>query len=160
MLALFHDKKCCNCFNLFPCILWDFIVLGLILSWWRLKLNLRSVHFASSLREIREKGSHEKGMREAHDPSYIIFYPCSYLIFFPPPPFLLIHLSIRDKNGESIPVSIIISIWFMCIILGGESHRGDVYTKGKKTSFWENHVLFLFYIMLVFSLFYGALSYF
>ena len=26
-------KKCCNCFNLFPCILWDFIVLDLVLSW-------------------------------------------------------------------------------------------------------------------------------
>ena len=33
MLALFHDKKCCNCFNFVPCILWDFIVLGLVLSW-------------------------------------------------------------------------------------------------------------------------------
>ena len=33
MLALFHDKKYCNCINLFPCILWDFIVLSLVLSW-------------------------------------------------------------------------------------------------------------------------------
>ena len=32
MLALFHDKNCCICFNLVPYILWDFIVLGLILS--------------------------------------------------------------------------------------------------------------------------------
>ena len=32
------QKKCCNCFNLFPCILWDFIVLGLVSNWWRLKL--------------------------------------------------------------------------------------------------------------------------
>ena len=30
-VGLFHDKKCCNCINLFPCILWDFIVLGLVL---------------------------------------------------------------------------------------------------------------------------------
>ena len=41
MLALFHDKKCYNCFNFIPCILWDFIVLGLVLSWWKLKLNWR-----------------------------------------------------------------------------------------------------------------------
>ena len=45
-------------------------------------------------------------------PSCIIFYPCSYLIFFPF--FLLTHLSIRDKKGESIlksiPKCIIISI--------------------------------------------------
>ena len=33
MLALFRDKKCCNFFNFVPCILWDFIVLGLVLSW-------------------------------------------------------------------------------------------------------------------------------
>ena len=33
LLALFHNKKCCNCFNLYPCTLWDFIVLGLVLSW-------------------------------------------------------------------------------------------------------------------------------
>ena len=32
-LALFHDKKYCNCFNFVLCILWDFIVLGLVLSW-------------------------------------------------------------------------------------------------------------------------------
>ena len=43
VLTLFHDKKYCNCTNLFFCILWDFIVLGLVLSWWRLlkKLILR-----------------------------------------------------------------------------------------------------------------------
>ena len=34
----------------------------------------------------------------------IICYPCSYLLFFPS--LLLIHLSIRDKKGESIPGSI------------------------------------------------------
>ena len=45
VLALFHDKKCYNCINLFPCILWDFTILGLVLSWWRLlkKLILRLV---------------------------------------------------------------------------------------------------------------------
>ena len=32
MLALFHDKKCCNFFNLFLCILWDLILMGLVLS--------------------------------------------------------------------------------------------------------------------------------
>ena len=42
MLALFHDKKCCNCFNFVPCILWDFIVLGLVLSWWRIEHELKN----------------------------------------------------------------------------------------------------------------------
>ena len=51
MLALFHDKKCCNCFNFVACILWDFIILSLVLSWWRLKLKWRSVHFARNSRE-------------------------------------------------------------------------------------------------------------
>ena len=33
MLALFHGKKYYNCINLFPYILWDSIVMGLVLSW-------------------------------------------------------------------------------------------------------------------------------
>ena len=40
----FHNKKCCNCINLFPCILWDFILLALVLSWWRLLKELISQH--------------------------------------------------------------------------------------------------------------------
>ena len=32
MLALFHDKKCYNCIIFVHCVLWDFIVLGLVLS--------------------------------------------------------------------------------------------------------------------------------
>ena len=28
-----NDKKYCNCINFVPYILWDFIVLGLVLSW-------------------------------------------------------------------------------------------------------------------------------
>ena len=35
VLALFHDKKCCNCTNLFPYILCDLNVMSLVLSWWR-----------------------------------------------------------------------------------------------------------------------------
>ena len=32
ILALFHDRKCFNFINLFPCILWDLIIMGLVLS--------------------------------------------------------------------------------------------------------------------------------
>ena len=42
----------------------------------------------------------------------------------------------------------------LCTFVGGESHRGDAYTKGEKTFFFKKT---LFYFMLVFSLFYGAL---
>ena len=42
---------------------------------------------------------------------------------------------------------------------GGESHRGDAYTKGEKISFMRKPCFVLFYLMLVFSLLYGALSY-
>ena len=42
VLALFHDKKWCNYINLFPCILWDFIVMSLVVSWWRLPKKLIS----------------------------------------------------------------------------------------------------------------------
>ena len=43
-----------------------------------------------------------------------------------------------------------------CTFIGGEGHRGDAYTKGEKTFFYEET---LFYFMHVFSLLYGALSY-
>ena len=45
----------------------------------------------------------------------------------------------------------------LCTFVGGESHKEDACTKGEKTSFLRNLVLFCF--MLVSSLFYGALSY-
>ena len=52
MLALFHDKKCCNCFNFVPYILCDFIVLGLVLSWERIEHVLdEQVDFTSVLQE-------------------------------------------------------------------------------------------------------------
>ena len=41
--------------------------------------------------------------------------------------------------------------------IGGESHKGDAYTKGEKTFFFE--ILSLFYFMFFFLLFYGVLSY-
>ena len=85
-------------------------------------------------------------------PSCIIFYPCSYLFFFPS--FLLIHLSICDKNGESILECIVISIWLvhnlrgrnstLCTFVRGESHRVDVYIKGEKTFFYEKILFCLF----------------
>ena len=103
--------------------------------------------------------------------SCIISYPCSYLLSFPS--FLLINLSIRDKKGESIPESkpmcFVISIWHVhilrgrnstsCIFVGGESHRGDAYTKGEKTFFFRKPCFVLFYLILVFLLLYKALSY-
>ena len=45
------------------------------------------------------------------------------------------------------------------IFVGGESQRGDAYTKGEKTSFMRKPCFVLFYLMLVFSLLYSALSY-
>ena len=47
----------------------------------------------------------------------------------------------------------------LCIFVGGESHRGDAYSNGEKTSFYEKTLFYLFYFMLVFSLLYGGLSY-
>ena len=59
--------------------------------------------------------------------------------------FYMTHVHIlRERNSTS------------CIFVEGESHRGDAYTKGEKTFFYEET---LFYFMLVFSLLYGALSY-
>ena len=56
---LFHDKKCGNCFNFVLCILWDFIVLGLVLSWWRIEHVLdEQVDFASVSWEANLRKSH------------------------------------------------------------------------------------------------------
>ena len=64
---LFHDKKCCNCINLFPCILWDFIVLDLVLSWWRIKLAMK-ISAVSRLphKNLANKSSHKKATWEAY----------------------------------------------------------------------------------------------
>ena len=85
-------------------------------------------------------------------PSCIIFYPCSYLLFFPY--FLLIHLFICDKKWESIPECIIIFIWLLCTFVEGESHRWDAYTKGEKTFFFEKT---LFCLVLPYACFLVAL---
>ena len=46
-------------FNFVPCILWDFIVLGLILSWWKIKHVLdEQVNFASVSQETYLRKSH------------------------------------------------------------------------------------------------------
>ena len=42
----------------------------------------------------------------------------------------------------------------LCTFVGGESHRGDAYTKGEKTFFFEKTLI---YFMLVFLLLYDAL---
>ena len=78
-------------------------------------------------------------------PSCIIFYHCSYLLFFSS--FLLICLSIHDKKGESArEYTGVYHHFYMtymhilkgrnstsCTFIEGESHRGDAYTKGEKT---------------------------
>ena len=62
MLTLFHNKKCCNFFNFVPCILWDLIVLGLVLSWLRIEHEIkistvsRLAHEKFSRRVTRKKG--------------------------------------------------------------------------------------------------------
>ena len=62
MLALFHDKKCCKCIKLFSYILWNFIVLGLVLSWWRIEHEIKISAISQLAREkfmrtvTREKG--------------------------------------------------------------------------------------------------------
>ena len=97
-------------------------------------------------------------------PSCINFYHCSYLLFFPS--FLLIHLSIHDKITGVYCYFYMTRVHILrgrnstlCTFVGGESHRGDAYTKGKKTFFMRKPCFVLFYLMLVFSLLYGALSY-
>ena len=83
-------------------------------------------------------------------------YPCSYL-FFPLLPldsfvylwqkggeytreyrhFYMTHVhTLRGRNST------------LCTFVGRENHKGDAYTKGEKTFFWENLVLFWFILCL------------
>ena len=89
---------------------------------------------------------------------------CSFLCF---PSFLLNHLSIRDKKGESTRKCTRVFLHFYkthvhilrgrnsisCTFVGGESHRRDAYAKGDKTFFMRKPCFYLFYFMLGFSLF-------
>ena len=103
-------------------------------------------------------------------------YPCSYLLFFPS--FFLAHLPIPSKKGESIlesiPKSIVISIWLLCTfsmgeipflvhILNGRNSISYAYSSGekvldkmhiprKKTFFIRKPCFVLFYFMFVFLL--------
>ena len=102
-------------------------------------------------------------------PSCIIFYPCSYLIFFPS--FLLIHLSIRDKKGGEYTgkYTVVYRHFYMthvhilsgrnfisCTFVGRENHKGDAYTNGEKTltNFYEKT---LFCFVLLYACFLVAL---
>ena len=60
----------------------------------------------------------------------------------------IIHVhNLRGRNSTS------------CTFIKGESYKGDTYTKGEKTSFMKKPCFVLFYLMLVFLLLYGALSF-
>ena len=68
MLDLFHNKKCCNCFNFVPYILWDFIVLGLVLSWWRIEHVLdEQVDFTCLTWSLPAKEPREKQILETEE---------------------------------------------------------------------------------------------
>ena len=70
MLVLFHNKKCYNCNKLFLCILWNFIILGLVLSWWKIKHAMK----ISAISRLARKKLESKGTRkptwEAHAGSW------------------------------------------------------------------------------------------
>ena len=61
-------QKCCNWNKLFPCILWNFIVLSLVLSWWKIKyvIKINAVSWLAH-KKLVSKGTHEKATCEAHD---------------------------------------------------------------------------------------------
>ena len=58
-------KKCCNCINFVPCILWNFIVLGLVLSWWRIKhaMKINAILWLTR-KKLASKGSRKKAMKK------------------------------------------------------------------------------------------------
>ena len=68
------SQKCCNCINLYPCILWDFIVLDLVLSWRRIEYELKISEISrlahkKFMRRVPTKRAREKHMLEAEESS-------------------------------------------------------------------------------------------
>ena len=53
-VGLFHDKKCCNNINLFPCIFVRFIVMGLVLSGGDLIKTTKS-HMRSTCQKLKSQ---------------------------------------------------------------------------------------------------------
>ena len=94
-------------------------------------------------------------------PSCIIFYPCHIFFSFPPSSwFICLFVT---KRGNVYFCHFYMTLMHIlrginstsCTFVGGEIHWGDAYIKGEKTFFYE---ITLLYLMLVFSVFYGALS--
>ena len=58
----FMTKNVVIALILFLVFLWDFIVLGLVLSWWKIEHELKNqCSFATSSQEVREKSNPQKG---------------------------------------------------------------------------------------------------
>ena len=75
MLTLFHDKKCCNSINLFLCILWDFFIMGLVLSWWRLIITIDLTTCSQLTHEwTTREMSHEKHMLEVEQSFAMLYF--------------------------------------------------------------------------------------
>ena len=53
-VRLFHDKKCCNCINLFPYTLWDLFVMGLVLSGEYL-IKIAKGHIRNTCRKVNSQ---------------------------------------------------------------------------------------------------------
>ena len=83
MLTLFHDKKCCNFINLFPCILRELIVMGLVLSWWRIKYAMKiSAVLPLAHKKFASKGSCEKVTWEAQARSWRVKCQVAFCEYF------------------------------------------------------------------------------
>ena len=76
-------KKCCNCINLFLCILWDFVVLDLVLSWWRIKHEMKiSKILRLARKKFVSKGSCKKAMWEAYAGSWRVKCQTTFREYF------------------------------------------------------------------------------
>ena len=75
MLALFHDKKCCNCSYFVPCILWDFIVLSLVLRLVKTQAYMKNQWIS---REACEKLSRERAREEHMTGSWRVVSGCRF----------------------------------------------------------------------------------
>ena len=83
MLALFLDKKYCNCIKLFPCILWDSIVLGLVLSWWRIEHEMKiSAVSRLARKQFTSKVFCKKATWEAHARSWKVKCQAAFREYF------------------------------------------------------------------------------
>ena len=105
LLALFHDKKCCNCINLFPCIFVGFYCIGF-------SIKSREKYMTGSWRVVPDCQFQECLVGKAfpwdtHETFYLedflVWLSCpSPILYIPLLPTEIVRRPFREKNPKYV----------------------------------------------------------